>query len=155
MFLNKRFYYRKFSSPIGCLQLVSDKNNLLKIQFGSEDNFRNSDLPILIKTEKQLQEYFVGKRKQFEIPYKLEGTKFQIKVWEELNKIPFGETISYKTLATRVGNKNKARAAGNANGKNPLPIIIPCHRVIASDGSLGGYDGGIDNKEYLLELERN
>jgi len=102
---------------------------------------------------KQLDEYFSATRKNFDLNINIEGTKFQTKVWYELMKIPYGETITYKTLAKRIGNSNAARAVGNANGKNPISIIIPCHRVIGSDGNLTGYGGGTDRKQWLLDYE--
>ncbi len=148
-------YHRKIFSPIGNLLLISDHKNILEIKFTDDIKIENSNLPILLKTEKQLQEYFAGKRKKFDISLKLIGTEFQISVWNELSKIPFGKTISYKILAIKIGDKNKARAVGNANGKNPIPIIIPCHRVIANDGFLGGYTGGIEIKQELLKLEKS
>ena len=101
----------------------------------------------------QMKEYFDGKRKEFNLPLETEGTEFQKKVWDELIKIPFGTTISYKELAVRLGDEKVIRAAASANGANPLPIVIPCHRVIGSDGSLVGYGGGLKIKEKLLTLE--
>ena len=102
---------------------------------------------------KQLQEYFRRERKEFDLPLEISGTDFQKRVWNELTKIPYGETISYGELANRMGDKNLMRAVAAANGANPIPIIIPCHRVIGSDGSLTGYGGGLDVKKKLLELE--
>ena len=154
-------FFKIIKSPIGSLVLISDKSALFGIEFGNEkvENFSNKPTkenhPILLKTEKQLKEYFVGNRKEFDIPLKLEGTDFQKKVWQELLKIPFGKTISYEQLAEKMGDKNKARAVGNANGKNPIPIIIPCHRVIEKNGKLGGFGGGLHIKQFLLELEKN
>ena len=149
------------SSPVGDLLLVASENFLKQITFlkhkkdVSLNGFvENRNLPILEKTQQQLEEYFIGKRRTFEIPLLLKGSEFEIKVWRELQKIPFGETISYQELATRVKNKNYARAVGNANGKNPIPIIIPCHRVIQKNGNLGGFGGGLEIKKYLLKLEQ-
>lgn len=102
---------------------------------------------------KQLDEYFNKKRKIFDLPFDLSGTEFQLKVWNELLKIPYGAVCSYIDIAKRIGNKPAVRAVGSANGKNPISIIIPCHRVIGNDGSLVGYGGGIWRKKYLLELE--
>lgn len=101
----------------------------------------------------QLREYFNRKRKEFQLPLEILGTEFQKNVWVELTKIPYGETISYGELANRMGDKNLMRAVAAANGANPIPIIIPCHRVIGADGSLTGYGGGLDVKQKLLELE--
>ena len=102
---------------------------------------------------KQMREYFKRERKDFDLPLEIIGTDFQKKVWNELSKIPYGETISYGELANRMGDKNLMRAVAAANGANPIPIIIPCHRVIGTDGSLTGYGGGLDVKKKLLELE--
>jgi methylated-DNA-[protein]-cysteine S-methyltransferase len=146
-------YTKTIETPIGKLGLYTDEIHLLRITFcaaGENDNSNN----IIDETEKQLQEYFSGKRTEFTIPLRLEGTEFRKKVWEQLQKIPFGETISYQELAERVGSINKARAVGNANHYNPIPIIVPCHRVVRKSGDLGGFGGGLDVKEFLLELEK-
>jgi len=152
--VDSNLFYRNVQNLTGGLLLVSDRDSLLEIRFGYSKNITNSDIPILVETEKQLKQYFAKERKTFDIPLKLIGTNFQISVWNELNKIPYGETISYQELAKRVGDKNSARAVGNANGKNPIPIIIPCHRVVRKNGDLGGYGGGIKIKRKLLELEK-
>jgi methylated-DNA-[protein]-cysteine S-methyltransferase len=104
---------------------------------------------------RQLDEYFAGTRTAFDVPMRLEGTEFQQLVWEQLCAIPYGRTISYGELARRVGNPKASRAVGSANGRNPVAVIVPCHRVIAGDGSLGGYGGGLERKTSLLELERS
>ena len=109
---------------------------------------------ILQLTESQLKEYFAGTRKTFDIPLDLVGTEFQVRVWKELQKIPYGKTISYLELAKRVGNMKASRAVGSANGKNPISIIVPCHRVINVNGGLGGFAGGLPVKSFLLELEK-
>ena len=111
------------------------------------------DDPYMFGVFTQLKEYFNLKRKKFYVPLDIEGTGFQVKVWNELKKIPYGKTASYKDIAAAIRNVNAVRAIGNANGKNPVPIIIPCHRVIEHSGKLGGYSGGINIKEKLLELE--
>jgi methylated-DNA-[protein]-cysteine S-methyltransferase len=103
---------------------------------------------------KQLQEYFKGKRQQFELPLQVYGTPFQVKVWNQLAKIPYGKTVSYKQIAQKIKQPAATRAVGNANGRNPVPIVIPCHRVIATDGKLGGYSAGLEIKQRLLDLER-
>lgn len=108
---------------------------------------------ILLKTVRQLEEYLAGKRKKFNLPLDTTGTPFQKKVWEELRKIPYGKTCSYKDIANRIKNPKAVRAVGGANGRNPLCIIVPCHRVIANNGSLGGYSGGLEMKHRLLSLE--
>ncbi len=107
----------------------------------------------LAESVRQLREYFAGRRKDFDLPLAPEGTDFQRKVWRKLQEIPYGETISYGELAKRVGNPKASRAVGSANGKNRIPIVIPCHRVIAGDGGLGGFGGGLTTKEKLLALE--
>ena len=108
----------------------------------------------LAEAVRQLREYFAGKRRDFDLPLALEGTDFQRKVWRKLQEIPYGETISYGELAKRVGNPKASRAVGSANGKNRIPIVIPCHRVIAGDGGLGGFGGGLTTKEKLLAIEK-
>ena len=112
-----------------------------------------ADDPYLYNIRTQLKEYFSGERKVFDLPLDLQGTDFQLKVWSELLKIPYGETITYKELANRLGNPKCIRAAAKANGSNPVPIIVPCHRVTGSDGSLTGYAAGLEIKEKLLVLE--
>lgn len=111
------------------------------------------DDPYLFNIFNQLEEYFERSRKQFDIPLDINGTDFQLRVWQELAKIPYGKVLSYKDIACRVGGENFVRAVGRANGRNPVPIIIPCHRVIETNGRIGGYSGGISIKEKLLELE--
>ncbi|MDR3020476.1 MAG: methylated-DNA--[protein]-cysteine S-methyltransferase [Treponema sp.] len=120
-----------------------------------QDGYNNKETPLIKETAKQLDEYFSKKRKNFDIPLLLRGTKFQMKVWNTLKEIPYGETRSYKELAEMTGNPKASRAVGMANNRNPLPIIIPCHRIIGSDGSLTGYAGGLELKQKLLELERD
>jgi methylated-DNA-[protein]-cysteine S-methyltransferase len=109
---------------------------------------------LLLRAETQLGEYFRGSRKRFDLPLDLRGTAFQRKVWAELGKIPFGATWSYRELAERIGNPGAVRAVGTANGRNPVCILIPCHRVVRVSGDLGGYAGGLENKAFLLELEK-
>lgn len=110
---------------------------------------------IIVQTQKQLTEYFQGKRKTFDLPLIMHGTDFQIQAWKQLLKIPYAATACYAEQAEKMGNKNKARAIGMANGLNPISIIIPCHRVIGSNGHLVGFGGGIEKKSYLLKLEQN
>lgn len=114
-----------------------------------------NDHLILSTAEKQLKEYFAGQRKKFEVPIDPMGTDFQKAVWKELSKVPYGKTINYGEQAKRLGKPNAARAVGAANGKNPIGIIVPCHRVIGASGSLTGFAGGLDKKKFLLELERD
>ena len=149
-----------YFSPVGCL-CISVENNALRGLTLNDDSCSVGDFeaaslqePLIKKVFSQLDEYFAGKRKDFDLPLNLDGTDFQKNVWNELQKIPYGETISYKTLSERVkGNPKASRAVGNANGKNPVAIIVPCHRVVAHDGSLGGYSLGLEMKKKLLELE--
>ncbi|MDD2951113.1 MAG: methylated-DNA--[protein]-cysteine S-methyltransferase [Sulfuricurvum sp.] len=113
----------------------------------------NSRHSLLLRLEEELHEYFDGKRQTFTLPLAAEGTAFQQKVWETLRSIPYGQTISYAQEAQQFGNPKAVRAVANANGKNPIAILIPCHRVIATGGGLGGYSGGLWRKEFLLQLE--
>ncbi len=121
---------------------------LLKSLDGSEPVVK-----ILAQASRQLKEYFDGQRKRFDLPFDVTGTDFQKSVWAALSKIPFGKTVSYADIALQIKNPKAVRAVGSANGKNPIPIIVPCHRVIASDGTLGGYSGGLHIKTRLLKLE--
>jgi methylated-DNA-[protein]-cysteine S-methyltransferase len=141
-------------TPLGTLQLIASEEALLKINFSHQfikDDSLSNDITRLAVM--QLREYFDGERQLFELPLQPKGTEFQLKIWELLQTIPFGKTINYKELAQMYGDAGALRAAGTANGKNPLPIIIPCHRVIGADGNLTGYSGGLDKKEKLLKLE--
>ena len=115
---------------------------------------KQSDAPFAAVRE-QLAEYFAGERQQFDVPLKLAGTPFQQRVWQELVRIPFGTTITYAQLAQRVGKPTASRAVGHANGRNPISIIVPCHRVIGANGKLTGYAGGVEKKQWLLEWERD
>ncbi|MBQ5599966.1 MAG: methylated-DNA--[Lachnospiraceae bacterium] len=119
-----------------------------------EAGMMEDNLPILEKAYKQLKEYFVGERKEFDLPLDPVGTEFQMKVWEALQTIPYGETRTYKEIAVQIGNENASRAVGMANNRNPLPIFIPCHRVVGADGGIVGYAGGTEVKAALLELEK-
>lgn len=152
--------YSILPSPIGELLLAGDGESLNEICFEAPEKRRM--IPSNWKYQKgaypvatlQLEEYFAGERKHFDLALRPEGTPFQLQVWKALRQIPYGETISYKQLAERVGNPAGTRAVGAANGRNPLPIVVPCHRVIGSDGSLTGFGGGLPTKKWLLELER-
>jgi methylated-DNA-[protein]-cysteine S-methyltransferase len=146
-------YSKTIETPIGELGLYADETHLLRITFCAAGENDNSN-KIIENTAKELQEYFAGNRTDFSIPLNMEGTVFRKQVWKQLLKIPFGETISYQELAERVGSIKKARAVGNANHYNPIPIIVPCHRVVRKSGDLGGFGGGLDVKELLLELEK-
>jgi len=117
------------------------------------DWLSGDDLAIIREAKNQIGEFFAGKRKEFELPLKPEGSNFQLSVWKELTRIPFGKTITYGELAKRIGKPDAPRAVGLANGKNPISIIVPCHRVIGASGKLTGYGGGLDRKEWLLAHE--
>lgn len=145
-------YKNYFESPIGILEVVTDDKNVLEINFVETKDISEEN-KVFYKLKKELEEYFSGIRKVFTIQYLLEGTEFQKKVWIELSKIPYGEVRSYKEIAEKIGNPKSGRAVGNANNKNKLPILIPCHRVIGSNGNLTGYAAGVLKKEYLLKLE--
>ncbi|MGQ2913181.1 MULTISPECIES: methylated-DNA--[protein]-cysteine S-methyltransferase [unclassified Aeromicrobium] len=146
---------RWMDSPIGGLRLHSSAGLLTAIEFGAEPQGRPAPDPLLDDAQQQLQEYFTGDRRSFDLPLANDGTEFQRKVWGELRRIPFGETASYGEIARRLGYEPViSRAVGAANGANPLPIVVPCHRVVGSDGSLTGYAGGVERKRVLLELER-
>ena len=144
-------------SPIGTIEIVASSAGLYSVKF--IDN--KPKLPkgkiksnrTIIQAKKQLKEYFSGKRKKFELQVDIGGTDFHMKVWNEIIKIPYGDTITYTQLAKRMGNENLSRAVGTANGKNPIWIIIPCHRVVGMGGELTGYAGGLWRKQWLLELE--
>jgi len=146
---------------VGKLKLVASDEGLVAILWEKDSprRVRLSELvpddqhPVLMKTERQLGEYFAGKRKTFSVPLDMRGTPFQKNVWEALLAIPFGETRSYGQLATQLGNPRATRAVGAANGRNPISIIVPCHRVIGSSGKLTGFAGGLETKERLLRLE--
>jgi methylated-DNA-[protein]-cysteine S-methyltransferase len=147
-------------SPIGPLTLMANEGLLTHLVM--EDQAHPTEIPpgslrdddAFDEVRTQLDEYFAGSRTRFDVPMHLEGTDFQRKVWAQLCAIPYGETISYGELARRVGNPKASRAVGLANGRNPVAVIVPCHRVIAADGSLGGYGGGMERKTHLLDLER-
>jgi len=143
------------NTPVGILELKGDAEGLASVLFKDEENDVVSEkIPKELKDAAlQLQEYFEGNRKEFNLKLSPEGTDFQKRVWEELQQIPFGKTTSYKQMANTLGDPKVIRAAASANGKNPISIIIPCHRVIGSDGSLTGYAGGLHRKKWLLEFE--
>lgn len=154
--------YQFLDSPVGQLKLVAHETALVAVLWENENPNRVrlaalvEDLqhPILLKTAQQLNEYFAGKRQQFDLPLDFEGTAFQQQVWQALLTIPFGETRSYKQIAEQIGNVKAVRAIGAANGKNPISIIAPCHRVVGANGKLVGFAGGLENKEILLKIEK-
>ena len=145
-------YTQYYNSPIGKIKIIANDNYVESVvfEYPSEQNNPN-DITNLVS--KQLHEYFKLKRKSFTIPFELLGSSFSNSVLQEVSKIKFGETASYSAIANVLGNKNKVRAVGNANSKNQLLLIIPCHRIIGSGGNLIGYAGGLERKQWLLELE--
>jgi methylated-DNA-[protein]-cysteine S-methyltransferase len=152
--------YTTMESPIGELLLVGDGETLsgLYMQDGRKPkriatDWSESDTPFA-DVKRQLEEYFAGERTTFDVPLAPKGAPFEREVWHALQEIPYGETVSYGEIARRVGQPTAARAVGTANGRNPISVIVPCHRVIGADGSLTGYGGGLERKRLLLELER-
>lgn len=152
--------YQHIESPVGPLLIASTGDGLSLIEFCEpwhpakrDDGWREGDNGVLLETRSQLREYFAGTRRDFDLPLAPHGTPFQCEVWRTLASIPYGATITYAELACRIGRPTATRAVGAANGRNPLPIVLPCHRVIGSDGSLTGFGGGLPTKEFLLSLE--
>lgn len=154
--------YMYMDSPVGALKLVAHDHALVAVMWDNEDHKRvrlaelveNQQHPMLHQVKQQLKEYFAGQRQQFDLPLDFQGTAFQQQVWQALLQIPYGETRSYKQIAFQLGNEKAVRAVGAANGKNPISIIAPCHRVIGSGGALVGFAGGLDKKQILLSLEQ-
>lgn len=146
-------YQINFKSPLGILIIKSDGQAVTEISFSEEVQEIQNSCAVLESCRQQLSDYFAGKLVSFDLPLNPEGTEFQQKVWAELLKIPYGETITYMELAVRLGDIKAIRAVGTANGRNPIAIIIPCHRVIGAGNKLTGYAGGIWRKKALLELE--
>ncbi|MBP9865881.1 MAG: methylated-DNA--[protein]-cysteine S-methyltransferase [Candidatus Omnitrophica bacterium] len=156
-------YTHRIKSPVGNLDLYADDKSLVALTFAGHNDASASpyaktaqvkkESPVIRKAVKQLTEYFAGKRKNFDLDLNPEGTAFQKKAWKALSQIPFGTTLSYKEQAAKIGSAKAVRAIGSANGQNPIAIIVPCHRVIASNGKLAGYAGGTQIKARLLALE--
>lgn len=147
--------YTWMESPVGRLLLAGDEKGLRKLLFrGKPEKGWREDPNALTEPVRQLRAYFAGELHDFDLPLAPEGTPFQLRVWRELRNIPYGQTISYGELARRIGSPKGSRAVGLANGANPISIVVPCHRVIGSNGKLTGYGGGIENKELLLALEK-
>lgn len=164
-FLPKGATYDEMNSPVGNLIIVTSDEGLHAILWDTDrENMKCAEVvdglikskneKIIVQTKKQLAEYFQNKRKKFDLPLVLQGTDFQIQAWQQLLKIPYATTISYAEQAKNMGDKNKARAVGIANGLNPISIIVPCHRVVGSNGHLVGFRGGVDKKAVLLNLEK-
>ncbi|MFY2558665.1 methylated-DNA--[protein]-cysteine S-methyltransferase [Corallococcus terminator] len=158
--MQSNVFYRHIESPVGALLLAGNDEGLRLIEFHTprhpmrrSEDWQEGDHAVLRDTQKQLDEYFAGKRRGFELPLAPQGTQFQRQVWLELANIPFGGTISYAELALRLDRPTATRAVGAANGRNPIPIVLPCHRVIGSNGSLTGFGGGLPTKQFLLRLE--
>ena len=155
-----RIFYTNMESPVGRLLLAGNPDGLRSVSF---ELSRRADAPPESWTEdkaafpeviRQLRAYFAAELKEFDLPLAMDGTTFQLRVWRALQEIPYGQTTSYGRLAAKLGNPQAMRAVGLANGRNPIPIIVPCHRVIGSDGSLTGFGGGLENKQKLLALEK-
>lgn len=155
-------YFRKtMKSPVGLLTLVADARGLAAVLWENESPGRvrlgkaavEDGHPVLVEAERQLEEYFAGRRRVFALELTFGGTEFQKEVWQALTTIPFGETRSYGQLAAQIGRPGSARAVGAANGRNPLSIVVPCHRVIGANGTLTGFAGGLEAKEFLLRFE--
>ena len=151
-------YYQYLRTPVGTLRLVSDNQHLIKIEFEhqySEDRAAAKNNPVLSACTDQLSQYFSGLRQCFSLPFAATGTAFQQSVWGALAGIPYGEIRTYRDIAGMLGKPTATRAVGAAGGRNPLPILIPCHRMIGSNGKLTGFSGGLANKKILLELEKH
>ncbi|AJA07885.1 methylated-DNA-protein-cysteinemethyltransferase [Sphingopyxis fribergensis] len=156
------YFSKTIWSPVGELTLVANDRGLAAILWENDkpDRVRlgtmseKPDHPVLVETERQLGEYFAGERRSFDVPLSFAGTDFQKRVWAALLAIPFGETRSYGEIADQLGNPGASRAVGAANGRNPISIIAPCHRVVGSNGKLTGFAGGLEAKAFLLDLER-
>ncbi len=154
-------YFKTVTSPVGTLTLVAGDKDLTAILWQNDrpgrvrigETEERPDHPVLLEAERQLDEYFAGARTRFDLPLAFAGTDFQKRVWAALLDIPFGETRSYAQIAAVLGRPTAARAVGAANGRNPLSIVAPCHRVIGSNGDLTGFAGGLDGKRFLLALE--
>ncbi len=142
-----------YNSPIGTIEIVTDGEYLLELKFIDEKEQGGSRNKIILETKKQLQEYFAGKRKKFDLPLKLEGTEFQKSVWKALQTIPYGAVVTYSDVAEMIGKPKAVRAVGQANNKNKLPVVVPCHRIVGKNGKLVGYAAGLWRKEFLIELE--
>jgi methylated-DNA-[protein]-cysteine S-methyltransferase len=161
--VNTMQYFEYYNSPLGKMLLVASDSALTGLHFVDEKYYpgvaadwqQTPSAKMIVQARKQLDEYFAGKLTEFDLPVEPEGTLFQCGVWLELQKIPYGTTINYGTLARRIGKPSASRAVGAANGRNPISIVIPCHRVIGANGDLTGYAGGMARKDALLRLEAN
>ena len=148
-------YKTYYKSPLGPIEIVGSQDSILSLDFVEDMQPENGELTFCVKEcLKQLDEYFKGERREFFLNLQPAGTEFQKSVWRQLEEIPYGKTTSYGKIADVIGKPNASRAVGSANGKNPIAIIVPCHRVIGSDGSLTGYGGGVWRKRWLIGFER-
>lgn len=150
-------YYYTYSTILGDVIIAEEDGFItnVNIRQNIQGDYIEKETGLICEAYKQMDEYLKGERKEFNLPLKAEGTKFQMSVWEALTHIPYGETRSYKDIAAAINNEKAVRAVGNANNKNPIPIFIPCHRVIGADGKLVGFGCGLDIKEKLLDIENN
>lgn len=153
--------YTRFDTTLGPMLAIAEEDGITHIDFADGKYARDiepgwiedPEAPALRACREQLADYFAGRRKGFELPLAPRGSQFQQRVWQEIARVPYGETISYGELARRAGAPGQARAAGAATGRNPVGVVVPCHRIVGSDGSLTGYAGGLERKRGLLELE--
>lgn len=145
-------FERELRTPIGVVTLRQTDDRISALAFGGRDG-RQDETPLLLQAEKELEEYFAGRRSHFSVPLSMHGTAFQLRVWQALMQIPYGAVVSYGELARKLGKPQACRAVGMANHANPLPIFVPCHRVVGADGKLTGYRGGLEIKRFLLNLE--
>ena len=152
---DEKIYKAYYRSAIGLIEVTGSEKGIASLCF-VEQGVEENGIPLCLKEGiKQLEEYFKGKRKEFSLKLDIQGTDFQKVVWQELQKIPIGKTVSYLDIAAALGDKNSTRAVGNANGNNKISILIPCHRVIGNNGKLTGYAGGLDRKQWLINFENN
>ncbi|MES2622745.1 MAG: methylated-DNA--[protein]-cysteine S-methyltransferase [Bacteroidota bacterium] len=152
----KKRFTTYFQSPLGIVEITGTDTHIASVNFVIDEGESSESLPeIMVQCQKELKEYFAGERKEFSIKTKAEGTDFQKTVWKQLIAIKYGETKSYGDIAKQMKDINASRAVGHANGKNPIAIIVPCHRVIGESGKLTGYAGGMWRKQWLLDLEGN
>lgn len=150
--MEKIFFYE---TPVGRLIIGEENGSITRVTWTQlPKSYIQEETELILRCKKQLEEYFAGKRKTFDLPLAPKGTAFQQRVWKALQDIPYGELRTYQEIALAVDNPKGCQAVGGANGKNPIAIFIPCHRVIGKDGSMTGYSGGLEKKEWLLELER-
>jgi len=146
-------FKRSFQTPVGWISVEIENDCISRLDFQENQSEHEGEHALFLECEKQLQAYFNGELEKFNLPVRTSGTPFQISVWEELKKIPFGTTVSYLSIAKRLNNEKAVRAVGQAIGKNPIAIVIPCHRVIGKNNALTGFAGGLDRKRKLLQLE--